>query len=133
MAVSQPMTEDLGKLILRVTVGLLMLMHGLAKITGGVSGIGGMLQRVGLPDELAWGAYIGEVLAPILVILGFYARIGAALMVVNMLFAIGLAHMKDVFALTPSGAWALELQGFFLACSLVVALIGPGRYSINRR
>jgi putative oxidoreductase len=41
--------------------------------------------------------------------------------------------MKDLFALTPSGVWALELQGFFLACSLVVALIGPGRYSINRR
>ena len=127
------MSDDLGKLILRLTVGLLMLMHGLAKIMGGVSGIGGMLQRVGLPDELAWGAYIGEVLAPVLVILGFYARIGAALMVANMLFAIGLAHMKDLFALTPSGAWALELQGFFLACSLVVALIGPGRYSINRR
>jgi putative oxidoreductase len=48
------MREELGKLILRLTVGILMLMHGLAKITGGVSGIGGMLQRVGLPDELAW-------------------------------------------------------------------------------
>ncbi|MGH6784288.1 MAG: DoxX family protein, partial [Sphingomicrobium sp.] len=99
------MTDDLGKLILRLTVGILMLMHGLAKIMGGVSGIGGMLQRVGLPDELAWGAYIGEVLAPILVILGFYARIGAALMVVNMLFAIGLAHTKDIFLLTKTGGW----------------------------
>ena len=127
------MTGDLGKLILRLTVGVLMLLHGIAKITGGVGGIARSLQGVGLPAELAYGAYVGEVLAPLLVIFGFYARIGAALMAVNMLFAIGLAHRNELFALSPSGAWALELQGFFLACSIAVALIGPGRYSINRR
>ncbi len=127
------MTGDLGKLILRLTVGVLMLLHGIAKITGGVGGIASSLQGVGLPAELAYGAYVGEVLAPLLVIFGFYARIGAALMAVNMLFAIGLAHRNELFALSPSGAWALELQGFFLACSIAVALIGPGRYSINRR
>jgi len=127
------MADDLGKLILRLTVGVLMLMHGLPKITGGVSGIRPMLQGVGLPAELAYAAYIGEVLAPILVILGFYARIGGLLMAINMAFAIALVHRNDILKLDSSGAWALELQGFFLACSLVVALIGPGRYSINRR
>jgi putative oxidoreductase len=127
------MTEDLGKLILRLTVGVLMLLHGLAKMTGGVSGIGGALQGVGLPAELAYGAYIGEVLAPLLIIFGFYARVGAVLMAINMLFAIGLAHMKDLFVLAEGGGWALELQAFFLACSVAVALIGPGRYAINRR
>ena len=127
------MTEDLGKLLLRLTVGVLMLLHGISKITGGVGGIARSLQGAGLPAELAYGAYIGEVLAPLLVIFGFYARIGAALMAVNMLFAIGLAHQNELFALSPSGAWALERQGFFLACSIAVALIGPGRYSINRR
>jgi putative oxidoreductase len=92
-----------------------------------------MLENVGLPPALAYGAYVGEVLAPLMVIVGFYARIGAALMAINMLFAVGLAHTKDIFVLTGTGAWALELQGFFLACSIAVTLIGPGRYSINRR
>jgi putative oxidoreductase len=127
------MREDVGKLILRLTVGVLMLLHGLAKISGGVGGIGGMLQSAGLPAALAYGAYVGEVLAPLLVIIGFYARIGALLMVVNMLFAIGLAHTKDVFLLTKTGGWAIELQAFFLLSALAVALIGPGRYAINRR
>ena len=54
-------------------------------------------------------------------------------MVVNMLFAIGLAHMKDIFLLTKTGGWAIELQAFFLFTALAVALIGPGRYAINRR
>ena len=127
------MREDLGKLILRLTVGVLMLLHGVAKISGGVGGIGGMLQNAGLPAALAYGAYVGEVLAPLLVIIGFYARIGALIMVVNMLFAIGLAHMKDILLLTKTGGWAIELQAFFLFTALAVALIGPGRYAINRR
>ena len=127
------MREDVGKLILRLTVGVLMLLHGVAKISGGVGGIGGMLQSAGLPAALAYGAYVGEVLAPLLVIIGFYARIGALIMVVNMLFAIGLAHMKDIFLLTKTGGWAIELQAFFLLSALAVALIGPGRYAINRR
>jgi len=127
------MREDFGKLILRLTVGVLMLLHGVAKISAGVGGIGRMLQGAGLPAELAYAVYVGEVLAPVLVILGFYARIGALVMVVNMLFAIGLVHTKDVFLLTKTGGWAIELQAFFLLTALVVALIGPGRYSMNGR
>jgi putative oxidoreductase len=127
------MRGDAGKLILRLTVGVLMLLHGVAKVSGGVGGIGGMLQSAGLPAALAYGAYVGEVLAPLLVIVGFYARIGALIMVVNMLFAIGLAHMKDIFLLSKTGGWAIELQAFFLFTALAVALIGPGRYAINRR
>jgi putative oxidoreductase len=127
------MREDTGKLILRLTVGVLMLLHGVAKVSGGVGGIGGMLQSAGLPAALAFGVYVGEVLAPLLVIIGFYARIGALIMVVNMLFAIGLAHTKDIFLLTKTGGWAIELQAFFLFTALAVALIGPGRYAINRR
>jgi putative oxidoreductase len=126
------MTHDAGKLVLRLSLGIMILLHGLAKVSGGVGGISGMLQGVGLPATLAYGAYIGEVLAPLLVILGLYARVGAALIVVNMLFAIYLAHRDDVFMLTKQGGWALELQGMFLFTALALALIGPGRYGVNR-
>jgi putative oxidoreductase len=127
------MMEDVGKLVLRLTLGILILLHGLAKISGGVGGISGMLSGSGLPSALAYGVYLGEVLAPLLVIIGFYARIGALVIVVNMLFAIALAHMNDVFALTKGGGWAIELQAFFLFSALAVALIGPGRFAVNRK
>jgi putative oxidoreductase len=126
------MTDDAGKLLLRLSLGIMILLHGLAKVSAGVGGISGMLQGVGLPSTLAYGVYIGEVLAPLLVILGFYARVGAAFIVVNMLFAIYLAHRNDVFMLTKQGGWALELQGMFLFTALALALIGPGRYGVNR-
>ncbi len=125
--------EDLGKLVLRLTVGILIMMHGLAKVTGGVAGISGMLGNAGLPGALAYGVYIGEILAPLLVIFGFYSRVGALVIVVNMLFAIGLVHMKDVFVVTKTGGWGIELQALFLFTALCVALIGPGRYAVNRR
>jgi putative oxidoreductase len=127
------MADDIGKLILRLTLGVLMLLHGISKISGGVSGIEKMLQGIGMPSYFALGAFAGEVLGPILVLIGFYSRVGAALIVVNMLFAIGLAHRADLLLLDKSGGWALELQGFFLFTALALMLTGPGRISINRR
>ena len=44
-----------------------------------------------------------------------------------------LALVQDIFELTEKGGWAIELQAFFLFTAIAVALIGPGRYAINRR
>jgi putative oxidoreductase len=127
------MSDDIGKLVLRLTLGILMLLHGIAKMRYGVSGIEGMVTGHGLPGFLAYGVFIGEVLAPLLVILGFYARIGGLLMAGNMVVAIALAHSSQLFSIGKSGGWELELQGFFLFTAIVVALIGPGKFGINRK
>lgn len=130
---TQGMGDDLGKLVLRITVGWLMLMHGIHKLFNGIAGIEGMLQGAGLPAFIAYGVYVGEVVAPILLILGFYTRIGAALIVINMVVAIALAHPGDIFQLTRTGGWALELQGLFLFGALALVFLGPGRISVNNR
>jgi putative oxidoreductase len=125
------MNGDSGKLILRLALGALILLHGVAKLMGGVGGLSGMVTAAGLPAFVAYGVYVGEVIAPILVLLGWYARIGAALIAINMLFAIALAHRAELFALGNSGGWALELQGMFLFTAIAIALMGPGRFSLN--
>ena len=125
--------HDLGRLLLRIALGVLILMHGIAKLRGGMSGIEGMVVAQGLPAFLAYGVLVGEVLAPLMLIAGFHARIGGALVAVNMLFAIALAHMGQLGRLNASGGWALELQGMFLAAAVAVVLLGPGRYGINQR
>jgi len=127
------MNESAGKLILRLTLGGLILLHGVAKLMGGVSGLSGMVTGAGLPAFFTYGVYVGEVIAPILVLVGWYSRIGAALIAINMLFAIGLAHRGELLALGQSGGWALELQGMFLFTAVALALIGPGRFSINAK
>ena len=125
--------QDAARLILRITLGVLVLLHGIAKIKGGVEGIEGMLQARGLPGFLAYGVLVGEVLAPLMVIAGWHARIGAALVAVNMLFAIFLVHMGELFALGPNGGSAVELQLMFLFTAVAIALLGPGRFSVNQK
>jgi putative oxidoreductase len=129
----KPVNEDTGKLILRIALGGMILMHGIAKLTGGIGFISGVVTGAGLPAFLAYGVYVGEVIAPLLVIVGLYSRIGAVVIAINMLFAIGLVHGAEFFTLNESGGWALELQGMFLFTAVAVALIGPGRFRINDR
>jgi putative oxidoreductase len=126
--------QDAARLILRLVLGICILLHGIAKIRHGVGGIEGMLEARGLPGILSWGALVGEVLAPLMVIAGWHARIGGVLIAINMLFAIFLAHMGELFAIHPqTGGWAIELQAMFLFTAIALALLGPGRFSINQK
>jgi putative oxidoreductase len=128
------LSPDAGRLILRFCVGGLMLFHGLAKIMhpGSLDFIGGMLGANGLPAMLAYGVYIGEVLAPLMVIVGYQARIGGVLIVINMVLAIFLAHSGDFFSLTEHGGWAVELQMFYLLSALAVVFLGSGKLAFKQ-
>ena len=130
---NQSALHDSARLILRIALGVLVLLHGIAKLRGGMSGIEGMVVAHGLPGVLAYGVLVGEVLAPLMLIAGFHARIGGVLVAINMLFAIALAHMGELGRFNGAGGWALELQGMFLAVAVAIALLGPGRYGINQR
>src|SRR5690606_22105985 len=68
---------DVGKLVLGVTLGVLILPQGLAQGRGGLEPVVGMVTAAGLPGVIAYGALIGEVLAPLMLLGGFHARIGA--------------------------------------------------------
>lgn len=125
------MTEDTGKLVLRLALGVLMLLHGISKVVNGVDGIVGMVTGLGLPAAVAYGVYLGEVIGPLLVIVGLYTRVGALLIAGNMLFALLLAHRAELFTLAPTGGWALELQGMFLFGAVAVLLLGAGRFSVG--
>ncbi|CAA2108344.1 DoxX family protein [Variovorax paradoxus] len=129
--VSPAGTDDAGKLLLRVTIGFLVLLHGIFKLSAGVGFIGGMLAKAGLPGGLAYLVYVGEIVAPLLMIAGVFTRAAAAVVVINMLVAFGLVHMADMFALTKQGGWALELQGLYLFGALTVVLLGAGRFSVG--
>jgi putative oxidoreductase len=128
------MNESTGKLILRIVLGLLILLHGISKLRNGVGWLDGALENAGLPAFLKWGVYVGEVLAPLAVLAGWYSRIGAWLIAVNMLFALGLVHGSELFAIDPeSGGLALELQYMFFFTAIALALVGPGRYAVNQK
>lgn len=111
-----------GIYLLRWSVALLMLLHGIAKLQNGIAGIQGMVTAAGLPGFLGYGVLIGEVLAPLLVLSGFLVGPAALVMAINMVVAIMLVHTGELLSLGKSGGWALELQGLFLVGSLAIAL-----------
>ena len=126
------MAPDLGKLILRASLGLMLLPHGINKLVHGIGGIQNMLSDKGIPEFVGWGVIVGEVVAPLFMILGYRARIAALVFAFNMLVAVLLAHSGDIFALSKSGAWKIELLMLYFFGALSVALLGAGRYSLSR-
>lgn len=122
---------DLGRLILRLVVGVLILLHGIAKTTGGFGYIADVVAKAGLPGPFAYLVYIGEIVAPVLLIIGLWTRAAAIVVVISMGFAIALAHVGDFFTLNETGGWSLELQGMYLFAALAIAFLGAGRYSLG--
>ncbi len=124
-------SEDLGKLILRVTLAALILFHGVAKIINGIGFITALVAKFGLPPALGYLVYIGEVVAPLLLLFGIWTRLAALIVAINMVVAIVLVHTGELLTLTKTGGWALELQAMFLVSAIALALLGAGRYSVG--
>jgi putative oxidoreductase len=127
------MNDDTGKLLLRIALGVLILLHGISKLRNGIGWLDGALANAGLPVFLKYGVYVGEILAPLALIAGWYSRIGAWLIAVNMLFALGLVHGAELVLLNEQGGLKLELQYLFFVTAIALALIGPGRYAVNQK
>jgi putative oxidoreductase len=124
-------SANLGKLVLRLTLGGLMLLHGLAKLQTLPAGIMSRLADAGFPSSLGYLVYVGEVLAPLLLIVGLWTRAAALIVAINMVVAVLLVHASELDDLTRSGGWALELQGFYFFTAVAIMLLGAGKFSVG--
>jgi putative oxidoreductase len=124
--------EDTGKLVIRVTVAGLILFHGISKIIHGIAWMSGPLGAAHLPFFIAYGVYIGEVVAPIFLIIGLWTRVASLLVAVNMVFAVALEAWRLAPTINRGGGWGLELEAFYFLAAVAVFFLGPGRYSVSR-
>jgi putative oxidoreductase len=125
-------SEDIGKLLLRIMVGGLLLFHGAWKLTHGVEAVKGLLAANSLPGFLAYGLYAAEIAAPILIIFGLWTRLAALVVAFDMLMAIYLVFRQNLFAIKEAGGgWTIELEVFFLLASLALYFTGGGKFSVT--
>jgi len=129
------MSVDLGLLILRVVIGLLLAAHGAQKLFGwfggyGLQGTGGWLASLGLKPAWLWAlaGALGEFGGGLLLALGLLTPFGALGSVGAMAMAIGLAHWSKGLWGTNGG---YEYPLTLLVASFVLGLVGPGRYSLD--
>lgn len=129
----QKSTVDLGLLVLRLSIGGMMLMHGVYKLFNGVGFIEQQVIDAGVPAFVAYGVYIGEVIAPLMIILGVATRAGAAIMAFNCLVAMFMVHSADILSVTPQGGWGVELLGLYLFGAVTLILTGGGKYALSKK
>ena len=123
---------ELGKVILRLTCGGLLLLHGSHSAIHGIQHVKDMVRSAGLPEFIAYGNLIGEVIAPLFMIIGYKTRIAALVIAINMLMSVLIAHRDIMFVRNDFGGWMIELNIFYLMTAAAVFFLGAGKFSLSR-
>jgi putative oxidoreductase len=122
---------DTGLLLLRAGLGVIVLFHGIFKVNHGVDWMRGPLGAHGLPFFLAYGTYVAEVAAPVLLLLGVATRISALVIALDMVGAVALVASGRALTASPTtGAWGIEVEAAIFFMALVIVLAGPGRHRL---
>lgn len=123
--------DALGITILRVTVGLVFVIHGLQKLfVIRFAGVSQMLAAIGipLPDVAAVALTLVEFIGGLLLIAGLFTRWAALLLAVDMAVALVAVHLRNGFFLPGGFEYTLTL----LAANIALALSGPGALALDR-
>ena len=123
--------HDVSRLIIRVTCGGLLFLHGLNSALYGIDHIRNMVREAGLPEFISYGNLVGEFVAPVFVVLGYKSRMAALIIAFNMLMSVVIAHRDIAFQRNDFGGWMIELNVFYLMTALAVFFGGSGRYSLS--
>jgi len=131
-------TNTAMPLILRLTLGAVMLPHGLQKTFGMYGGQGFSATMAGMshqyPTFLVFLAIMAEFLGSLGLIFGFLTRIAAFGILCNMLVAITQVHMKNGFFMNWMGKQAGEgIEYHILVVGICLALMvyGAGKFSVD--
>lgn len=119
---------DVGLLIFRVAVSVLMMVHGFAKLQMLLAGNADQFMPLfGLPATISLIlAILGEFVAPILIIIGFQTRLAAIPATITMAVAAFIVHAGDALA-------KKELAMLYFFAFLMLALTGAGKISVDKK
>ncbi|MBP2617761.1 DoxX family protein [Chryseobacterium jejuense] len=122
---------DLGLLISRIAIGFPMSVYGVNKLIHGIGFIEDMMTIHGLPSFFAYGVFAGEIIAPIMLMLGFRTRLAGLIFAANCLTATVIAQTANIFKLNNFGGWALELLVIYMLVGISLFFAGAGKYAVS--
>ncbi|REC63928.1 DoxX family protein [Chryseobacterium pennae] len=122
---------DLGLLISRIAIGFPMSVYGVNKLIHGIGFIEDMLTMHGLPSFFAYGVFAGELIAPVMLMIGFRTRLAGLIFAINCFTATILAQTANIFKLNDFGGWALELLAIYMLVGISFFFTGAGKYAVS--
>jgi putative oxidoreductase len=119
-----------GALVLRVSLGVMTLAHGLLKVfVFTVPGTVGFFESLGLPAAIAYLTIAAEIFGGLALIGGIFTRV-AALALVPILLGAAWVHSGNGWVFSnQGGGW--EYPVFWAVALVVQALIGPGALALD--
>ncbi len=124
---------DAGLLVLRVALAVVLVFHGVGKLQHGIGWMKEPLGRVGLPLAAGYGAYLAELLAPVLLVAGAWTRLAALIIVGDMVMALLTVMGPQILAVKQAGGgWGVEIEAMILFTALALFFAGGGKYGVNR-
>jgi len=119
--------KDFGLLLLRVGSSVLMLTHGTPKLLQIIDGNFAFGNPLGIGEAPSlFLAAIAEFVCPLLVIIGFKTRWATVPTILTMLVAFFIVHASDPFTVK-------EKALIFLVSFTSILLLGPGKYSLDKK
>ena len=123
--------NEIGALILRVTLGAIFFIHGVVKFQGGIENTAGWFESLGLPGVTAYGVALLEIIGGILLIIGLATRLVAALFALLMIGA--TVKVKLAIGFLGNGQMAgYELDLAFLAIAVYLVINGSKVFSLSK-
>ncbi|MEP0134017.1 MAG: DoxX family protein [Eudoraea sp.] len=124
---TKKLKSDIGLAVLRILPSAFLLSHGIPKLQKLLNGDFEFADPIGIgATPSLFLAVIGEVICPILVIIGYKTRWATLPILILMVVAAFIVHGSDPFG-------RKELALLYLVCFAVIMLLGPGRYSIDKK
>lgn len=124
-----PRTAPYAALLLRISLGFLLLAHGLLLkvFTFTIPGTVGFFESIGYPGFFAYLVILGEIGGGLALILGLWTR-PIALMLLPIMIGATLQHAGNGWLFTaPNGGW--EFPAFWTVMLVVQALLGDGAFA----
>lgn len=118
-------------LIFRVSIAFTMLVYGITKLIHGITFIQNTLTEKGLPEFLGYGVFIGEILAPILIMIGYRTRLAGLVFAFNCLVAALLVQTEQIFKLNDYGGLAIGLLFIYIASGIALYYSGAGKLAVS--
>lgn len=122
--------QHVGLLLLRVSIAFTMLIYGISKFISGIDFISDLIAQYGLPSFLGYGVFVGEIIAPVLIIIGYRTKLAGLVFAINCFVAVIMVQIPNLLKLNEFGGWEIGPLFIYITFGIALFFTGAGKYSL---